>query len=327
MMTASLSRTGRRLPLGRIACLFLGCAGMLAAQQPPSVNGPTSGLVYDQTAGVLRPVLGLPGGATLGNGIPLSYSANWIVVSPRLDSAVVAAQDGSLHFLSLSASGMVEVPVPGITVVPQHVVYSPSGTAAALLYAAQAQVVTGLPSAPVPGKVLPLDVPPDTHVPLAARPQPGQVALSDDGSVLLEARGGTVRLAGAGGRSSLMNGMLAAFAPGGHDAAVADGAGVTLVRSVDGAAQRTVLADSGVPQPVGLAFSADGTAVYAAVASGVVALATAGGTPNQVACSCAPSEIAPMGAVFRLNELGQGPLWLLDPGNASPRTVFVPALQ
>ncbi len=326
MMTdGAVSQTRRRAR--RMAWVVMGLAGALGAQQPATVSGPTSGLVYDQTAGVLRPVMGLPGGATLGGGIPLTYPANWVVVAPRLDSAVAAAQDGSLHFLALGSGGLTEVAVPGIIGVPDSVVYSPSGTAAALLYAAQAQVVTGFPNAPVLGKVLPLDVVPETHVRTAARTAIGTVALSDDGAVLLEARGGTVRLAGAGGRSSLINGMMAAFAPGGHDAAVADGAGVTLVRSVDGAAQRTVLADSGVPEPVGLAFSADGTTVFAAVAAGVVALGTAGGAPNQVACTCAPAEMAAMGTVFRLNEPGQGPMWLLDPGNAAPRTVFVPALQ
>jgi len=32
-----------------------------------------------------------------------------------------------------------------------------------------------------------------------------------------------------------------------------------------------------------------------------------------------------MGNLFRLNDLGPGPLWLLDTGGANPRMVFVPA--
>jgi hypothetical protein len=32
-----------------------------------------------------------------------------------------------------------------------------------------------------------------------------------------------------------------------------------------------------------------------------------------------------MGGLFRLNELGTEPLWLLDPSQAEPKLVFVPA--
>lgn len=313
--------------MSKWAWLMLGMAGGLAAQQPASVAGPSSGLVFDRAAGMLRPVMGVPGAATLGDGIALNYAVNWVVVSPRLDSAVAAAEDGSLHFLRLANGGVSELTVAGVSDVPRGVVFSPSGTAAALLYASQAQVVAGFPDAPVLGKVMPLESAVDTHARPSARPAAGSVALSDDGAVLMEAHGGTVRLAGARGRSSLTAGMLAAFAPGGHDAAVADGSGVTLVRDVDGSAQATVLAAEGVAEPVGLAFSADGATVFAAGASGVVALRTAGGDPAQIDCACTPAGLAAMGQVFRLNELGQGPLWLLDPGGQAPRTVFVPALR
>jgi hypothetical protein len=321
MRERAISRTPR------VAWLFLGYVGLLAAQQQGTVAGPTSGLVFDQAAGALRPIQGVPGGATLGNGILLSYPVNWLVVAPRLDSAVVAAQDGSLHFLNLAAGSVSELPLPGITQVPNGVVYSPSGTAAALLYRRQAQVVTGFPGSPAAGKTMPLEAAFDSRDLTSTRSFIGTLALSDDGAVLLEASGGTVRLAGATGRSRLISGVMTAFAPGGHDAAVADGAGVTLVRDVDGSAQSTVLATDGLAQPVGLAFSADGTTVFAAGSAGLVALSTAGGPASQLACSCTPTGVAPMGQFFLLNQLGQGPLWLLDPNNSAPRTMFVPALQ
>ncbi len=326
LASSHTSLRGGTPPGLRYIGLRLGFAGALAAQQG-TVTGPTSGLVFDQVAGVLRPVVGVPGAATLADGIALSYQVNWAVVAPRLDSAVVQAQDGSLHFLNLAGGGFSELTVAGITGVPRSVVFSPSGTAAALVYASEAEVLTGFPGAPVPARVMPLEVPVDTHVRTAVAPSPGQLALSDDGTVLLEAQGGTIRLAGTRGRSNLMAGVMAAFAPGGHDAAVADGSGVTLVRDVDGSPQPTVLAAQGVAQPVGLAFSADGTTVFAAGAAGLVALATAGGPANPVACACTPVSLAAMGQLFLLNELAQGPLWLLDPGGSAPRTVFVPALR
>jgi len=319
LFSASLRFTGA-------ACLFAAMAALLAAQQG-TVAGPTSGLIFDQAAGILRPVLGVPGSATFGDGIALNYPANWVVVAPRTDSAVVAAEDGSLHFLRLASGAVSELAVPEITQVPRTVVYSPSGTAVALVYSAHAQVVTGLPGAPAVGKIMALEDASETRTRANSPAVSDSVALSDDGNVLLEAYGGTVRLAGAFGRNRLMAGVMAAFAPGGHDAAVADGAGVTLVRDVDSSAQSTALATQGVEQPVGLAFSADGATVFAAGSTGVVALSTAGGSPNPVACSCTPVRLAAMGQVFVLNQPGQGPLWLLDPNNSAPRTVFVPALR
>jgi hypothetical protein len=50
------------------------------------------------------------------------------------------------------------------------------------------------------------------------------------------------------------------------------------------------------------------------------------GNRTGVACACSPTELAPMGSLFRLNELGAGPLWVADAGSTGPRTVFVPAL-
>jgi len=305
--------------------LLAGCS-VLAAQQG-TVAGPTSGLVFDQVAGVLRPVLGVLGGATLGDGVPLSYAVNWVVVAPRLDSAVAAAEDGSLHFLRLTPNGVSELTIPGVTEVPRGVVYSPSGTAAALLYTVQAQVVTGFPGGPVADKLMPLETEPETRLHPAAPPASGTVALSDDGAVLLQVHGGSVRMAGATGRRNLIGGTMVAFAHGGHDAAVADGAGVTLVRDVDGAAGQTVLTNQGVSQPVGIAFSADGATVFAAGSAGLVALSTAGGPLTPVACECAPVQLAAMGQLFLLNPLAAGPLWVLDPSNSAPRTAFVPALR
>jgi hypothetical protein len=41
-------------------------------------------------------------------------------------------------------------------------------------------------------------------------------------------------------------------------------------------------------------------------------------------CDCAPASLAPMGALFVLNEIGASPLWLLD-ASATPKLVFVPS--
>ena len=51
----------------------------------------------------------------------------------------------------------------------------------------------------------------------------------------------------------------------------------------------------------------------------------AAGSRTAIGCACTPATLVPMGNVFRLTELTGAPLWLLDSGASTPRTVFVPA--
>jgi hypothetical protein len=78
---------------------------------------------------------------------------------------------------------------------------------------------------------------------------------------------------------------------------------------------------------MGLAFSQDRGTIYvaSATANSVAAFNLASASRTPIACGCTPSTLVPMGNLFRLNELGGGPLWLLDGSAATPRTVFVPA--
>ena len=243
-------------------------------------------------------------------------------VSPRQDSAFVVGADGSLHWFRLNSGAAKELTSNGITLAPERVAFSPSGTAAALAAAGHVQVVTGLPNAPALAGAV------------DAGGAPGSLAISDDGTLLLFAASGSIWLMGtAGANRKLMDagdGALAAFAPGGHDAAVADpaGAGVVLFRDVAGASTRSVLAvaDDGIAAPVGLAFSPAGRKLYLAssAARSVTVLDLATGDRSAIACDCAPAGLVPMGNLLRLNELGAGPLWLLDAGARDPRMVFVP---
>src|ERR1035438_2236800 len=134
---------------------------------------------------------------------------------------------------------------------------------------------------------------------------------------LLYAAGGPMELAGAAG-------VLAAFAPGGHDAAVIHDGKLTLFQDIAGAATERSFA--GIAAPSALAFSPDSQKLFVASATGrtVTTIQVATGDRSALACDCAPAALIPMGSVFRLTELGSGPLWLLD--TASARGLFfVPA--
>ena len=162
------------------------------------------------------------------------------------------------------------------------------------------------------------------------------MALSDDGALLLAAAGGVVRLFHtAGPTSSLMDAgfpALVAFARNSHDAAVLDAAaGLVLFHDLDGARARQTVAepDEGLASAVGLAFSEDGSRLFvaSAAARSVAAFDVASGARSATACDCTPAGLTPMGGLFRLNEPGSVPLWLLDAGADGPRMVFVPAAR
>jgi hypothetical protein len=162
------------------------------------------------------------------------------------------------------------------------------------------------------------------------------MAISDDGAWLLAATSASVTLFNANGGSRQLLGTgpypQVAFAAGSHDAAIADGyvAGLVLFHDVAGAStQQSLDTPDDIRHSGAVAFSTDGGKLFVAVPEqqSVVGIDTASGVRTASACNCTLSGLTPMGAVLRLNEAGNGPLWLLDAGTPSaPRVVFVPAL-
>jgi hypothetical protein len=298
--------------------------------QSGQIAGPAIGFVFDGSVHALRPILGIPGAATLGDPLDAGFALSSATVAPRQDSAIVTAADGSLHLLRL-ASGAAEVLCGACPSTAEDAVFSPSGTAVALYSAGRVQIVTGLPDAPAAGAAFEVGSMPR----LGHRaPMAPPMALSDDGAWLLASSSVAVNLFGSNGgpRQLLAAGPDApvAFAPGSHDAAVAaaGGTAVTLFHDVAGAStEQPLTAPDGVRHINALAFSADGSRLY--VSSGaeqsVTAIDIASGTSTAAVCDCALSVLVPMGNVLRLNGLGNGPLWLLD--SAAARVVFVPPAQ
>jgi sugar lactone lactonase YvrE len=313
--------------------LLILVAPALLAQQG-QIAGPVSGYVFDRSAHVLRPVLGIAGASVLGDPVNFGIQPASVYVSPRQDSAIVTGADRTIHVFKLGGA-VSEVAANGFAGVPDGVAFSPSGSAAALFTSGRVQVVTGLPSAPVAGPMFDARASQDASA-LTVRPHPYRLmateayAVSDDGAVLLVSDGSVRAVQTAGGSQTVMDGAagaLVAFAPGGHDAAVAHpgGSGLVLIHDAGGAAQtQNLAAASDIATANGVAFSGDGKKVYVAKSSGGVAVFdVATKARTDVTCDCVPFGLSAMGSLFRLNELGNGPLWLLDP--AGRRIVFVPA--
>jgi len=300
------------------------CLPGLAAAQTGQISGPVTGYTFDTAAHGLRPILGIPGASLLGDPLNFGFEVASVAVAPHQDAAFVTAADQSFHLFRIQSGAPAELPLNGITATPERIVFSPSGSSAALYGNGSVQIVTGLPGAPA------------IYATLAqAVGASDSLALSDDGTLLLLASGNIVeRFAGAadwGKIADTAGPALVAFAPGGHDAAVVDpaGAGIVLYRNLTDipAVQPLAASDDTVSAASAVAFRADGRQLLLASATGqaVTLFDVAAGSRNAIACSCAPTALAAMGNVFLLNDLNSAPLWLLDASTDNPTVKFVPA--
>ena len=313
-----------------------------AVAQQGQVAGPVAGYVFDAGALAIRPILGIPGASVQGAALPLGYDLASAAVSPAADSAVLTAADGSLHFVSLTAGTAAEIPFNGSSVKPDRVVYSPSGTSVALIASGHAQIFTGLPATVTLAGAMDLGASisgaAQAQAQIAGRPTAAirsSLALSDDGAWILASVGGSLELIGAGGSQTIGTsgrGTFVAFAPSSHDAAIADplAQSVTLWHNVTGTPAQQVLENDGSLAGItGVAFAPDGKSLFAAgaAAQGVTVFDLSSGAHTAATCDCTATGLYRMGSVYRLNDPGSGPLWLLDTTAPTARVVFVPALQ
>jgi hypothetical protein len=321
----------------RILTIAGAAVAALLAQQG-RIAGPVTGYVFDASSRAIRPVLGVPGASVLGDKVALGYTARTVAVSPRLDAAIVIAEDRAVHFLLIDEGAVSEVAATGLDGTAQAAVFSPNGSAAALLNNNAVQIVTGLPGAPKLRSTLSLGAQSGRSVNGVVNSRVSlrrlSIAVSDDGEYVLFAGAAAVRLLGAGGEDRVLtesaSGSLVAFAPGSRDAAVADSqSGLLLLRNAAGTPVRRILAPAEtVAAASGLSFSADGARLLLTNEEhAVLSFDLESGARSTIACGCKPTGLARMGRVFRLNTLDSGPLWLFDAAAAEPRTVFVPAVS
>lgn len=322
--------------------IFCALAGIAGAQQG-QVAGPVAGYVFDAGSLAVRPVLGIPGASVFGSAVPFGYDIASATISPGADSAVLIAADGSLHFVRLNAGTATEIPFNGSSAKPDRIVFSPSGTAVALIAAGHAQVFTGLPAAVSLAGSFDFGTSgaasSQAQAQITGRPAAmvrSSLALSDDGAWMLTVANGSLELIGSGSMQNIGTagrGAFIAFAPSSHDAAIADPLAqtVTLLRNVIGAPvqQQVLEQNASLAGITGVAFAADGKSLFVAggAAQGVTAFDLTTGAHTAASCNCSATGLYRMGTVYRLNEAGSGPLWLLDTAAPAARIVFVPALQ
>jgi hypothetical protein len=295
--------------------------GSAAAQgSSAGIAEPVLGLVFDAGAQAVRPLMGIPAASQLGgtlDGTPLTGAA----ISSGQGYALALEQATGAALL-VSQSG--RQPLAGVRAGAQLVAVSPQGTAAAVYFGdtGKASILTGLPGAPQNLRDVTLDGPPSA------------LAVSDDGTSLaaaisLAANQATVFFysAGGAGQALLSDRQFSSvdFVPGGTTIVMATQSAVYLYQSHQGLQLLTDARD-GLANVVGAAASADGTRVFIGMQSGQVAVRNlAASTQTVLSCSCQPAGMWRLRgkAVFRLNEMGAGPLWVVDGDAAAPRILFV----
>ncbi|MGE5568940.1 MAG: hypothetical protein ACM3S5_07890 [Rhodospirillales bacterium] len=295
-----------------------------APAQGPAIRGPMLGYVFDPGAAAIRPILGIPGAATLGAPLDLGEPILRAMISPRQDFALaVAASDSRVLAVSLP-SGTAEgcQCAPG----PDRILFSPRGDAVALYYSAGARLHVLPRAGTVRGGDFDLSLFPGELTALA---------VSDSGAVLAAFSNGS---AGAvyfleSGREpglalSLSRASALAFLPASSDALATDDVDdrLYLIRDPGGRAEVTLAAavGDGVEKPTAV-LGLEGSRALAAAAGGLVITDLAAGASSVIECGFAPIDLQALGgSVYGLAAPSPGPMWLLDGDAPGARVFFVP---
>jgi hypothetical protein len=322
--------TSRIFSIAASSAVFALAFSPALAQDAQRIEGPVLGFSVDQAAGI-RPILGVPGAATLGSPVISAEGLGGVELSPARDYALALLSSGCEVVLIKNLKSKAGASALDVVPCPKRMAISPSGDAAVLYYDEpnRVQVLVGLPDSPSVSWTLNVSDLPGWPAALAVSDGGGAVLISpagDSASVWLAVPAVSRRLPYTGvGAPSL------AFLVGSLDVVIADGdAGVVVVRDAAGQPQVTRIGGQaeGVSHPLAVAASQDNSRVFVANAQpgGVVSLSLTGKNPETQSCDCTVTGLWRMagGTAFRLNEAGDGPVWVLDTAGAKLRVVFVP---
>jgi hypothetical protein len=328
-----------------------------------ALNGPSLGLMFDSGSAVIRPILGIPGAATLGMPLDAGFAVGQAVVAPGGDFALAVAK-ADFHLAVVRASGgVVQNLAPVMGGAPDVIEFSPRGRSAVLYYRASGRllVLAGLRdqtprtalantsslraaashlAVSEDGTSLLLSVPEGDAAALYVLPvsfpaEPSAAPNGDSPAATASARNlQAAASAGSGfatrvGSFQSVSGLR--FAASGSDALVADGAASAayLIQDPSGSAHITMLgsARDGLSQPLAIEAMDAGPVLVANAGTGRLTMLYRDGTPAvSIACGCAPVVLQRLAgnAVYRLTEPSKGPMWLLDAGGHELRIVAVP---
>jgi hypothetical protein len=308
--------------------------GLLAGNGWSQIRGPQLGYVFDESQGMLRPILGVPGASRLGDSLSLGVSLTLAEISPKQDYALGVTQgDGKLVLVILgegdqpSSVQTIESVGPGAS----HVSLSSEGKSAAVLFpeSKSLRILRGLPDSPLLAGEIDLR--------LAGFPE--ALALDNEGKLVLlsvpEPQGSRISVYSreTGLQSLGIFGKVSALKlSADRQALVADRESheVSLIHDLLGGAQRIRLAarEDGIHDPVAVAFSREERRVFVANAGSrsIASFSLDGGPTALTFCDCAPTTLERLNGdgVFRLTGLSEKPLLMFEASASENRILFVP---
>ncbi len=324
------------------------------AQPESKLSGPTLGLMFDAASASVRPILGIPGAATLGAPLSPGFAIAQAFVAPGGAHALAIEKQGFRLALVRASGAVVRNLTPAMVEAPDLIEFSPLGDTAAVYYRTSERlfVLTGL-NGQSP-RVVQADA---STLPSA----PHRIAVSEDATALLLAvpgnnaaalyflpnvapasrpadRGGMAPGAGSSSGSAVARRIgnfqsvsALRFAGASHDALVAEGSTNTVYAILDapGAAQVSAIgsARDGLSNPVAVE-SLDTRRVLVANAGSnkLTMLYREGNSAESIACGCSPAVLHKLAgnSIYRLTVPSNGPLWVLDAGSSEARVLAVP---
>lgn len=293
--------------------------GVLPTAGGAPVSGPLLGFQFDESAGLIRPVWGIPGaawvGAPLETGVPrlgrgaVAHSKKYVLAEVRGEARVVA--------VDFSGDTPVCRELPGVR--PGRIILSPAGTYAAVYAEDSVQVIGGLPDNPA------------TLYESSIGPGVLALAVSDTGAVLFGVEGAVYMAEPESIRFVMPAGQPAAavFLSNSEEALVVDRAGNTLHRAGTSPAELIAAESDGISEPAAVAISRDNRRAFVAgPGSNSVTVITLGDRAiSQVSLPSPVQTLEPLAgeAVFRLTAVSEYPAWILDAEGPSARVWFIPA--
>jgi hypothetical protein len=299
--------------------------GALAVSACAQLRGPVMGYLPDN--GALRTLYGIPAAGWVGDALAPDRPLSRIEMSPDQSRALaIAADTGALVLLTPVTGATAQL--NGVASGADRIVFSPSGTAAALWFSAgdHIQVVSGSVATP---SVRDIDA-------SFLGGDPAGFTVSDDGQWVAGAWSNSVYAFGPDGSASVLPvagpAEALCFFHGRADLAVITTSQVMIISDIGGALVPNVLYTkpndpaNTVPVEVATGFAVSFDNRYLAIAGNLGALDTfdlIAGTSAGGNCTCSPSGLAGMGgSLFRLTGLNNGALKVFDA--ASNDVWFVP---
>ncbi len=311
-----------------IACF--GTAGF--GQDQSAISGPILGFIEDPNGASIQPIRGVLGASVLGQPLVLGSEIRNAVISPKQDYALAVRTDsGEVVLIPLSSDPLRSDSLSGVHPGATRIAISPSGTAAAVFGQDRTvQSIRRLPDTPeivfqadvsdIPGHLQGLAVADDGTLALLNFITPGDTALwvvSSNGSRwVLPAQ-----------RPS-----AATFLTNRHDVLIADDAAqeVFLLSNIDQEASRFSVASfgDGFQAFSGVAGSDDGLHVFVTSRKSetVTFIDLERGLSVPLPCQCQATGFRALKgtSVFRLSDLTDSPIAILDASSAEPRIVILP---